>query len=73
MRFLYEVVFFIFSLFYLPSFFIKGKWGRASGSRLGIIPKDITESPDDIHHYTEMMAQGLHLSDEKAAQYLENR
>ena len=48
-RFLYDVSFFIFSLFYLPFFFLKGKFKRDSLSRFGIIPEEtqrcLTGSP----------------------------
>ena len=40
MNFLYDIGFFIFALFYLPLFFLKGKWNKASLSRLGIIPQE---------------------------------
>ena len=43
LRLFYDVIFFIFSLFYLPLFLIKGKWNRASLSRFGIISEETVE------------------------------
>ena len=40
MRILYDLVFFIFSIFYLPVFFLKGKFNRESLSRFGVLPKE---------------------------------
>lgn len=40
MRLLYEIAFFIFTLFYLPFFFIKGKHKDGWLSRLGVVPEE---------------------------------
>ena len=42
-RFLYSICFFVFSLFYLPLFIIKGKHKEGFLSRFGYVPKPIQE------------------------------
>ena len=44
MRFLYNVVFFLFSLFYLPIFIAKGKFGTCWRERFGQVPPEISQS-----------------------------
>ncbi len=43
MRLVYDIVFFIFCIFYLPIFFIKGKHRDGFLSRFGVVPKDVRE------------------------------
>ena len=43
MFFLYDVLFFIFSLFYLPIFLLKGKHRHGLGQRFGIVPREDQE------------------------------
>ena len=43
MRFLYDVVFFLFSLVYLPAFIAKGKFGSSWRQRFGRIPAAVAE------------------------------
>ncbi len=43
MKFLYSVLFFIFSLFYLPTFFMKGKHKGGFSERLGIVPESVVK------------------------------
>ena len=44
MRILYDIVFFIFSIFYIPSFIAKGKHTHGFWSRFGSVPREIQES-----------------------------
>ena len=44
MRFLYEVVFFIFSFFYLPVFIAKGKFGASWRERFGRVPREVSKT-----------------------------
>ena len=41
MRIIYDILFFIFSLFYLPFFLIKGKHKEGFLSRFGVVPEEI--------------------------------
>lgn len=41
MKLLYRVLFFLFSIFYLPSFFLKGKHRDGFGERLGYVPDPV--------------------------------
>src|SRR3989338_4244162 len=41
MRFLYDILFFIFSLFYLPLFFIKGKHKDGFLERFGVVSDQV--------------------------------
>ena len=63
MRFLYDIAFLIFSLFYLPIFFLKGKWNRASLSRFGILPDEVVrrlkERPVLWVHAVSVGAMGM--------------
>ncbi len=43
MRFLYDILFFLFSLIYLPFFLIKGKHKKGFLSRFGVVPDDAKE------------------------------
>ncbi len=43
MRILYDIVFFIFSIFYLPVFLIKGKHKNELGSRFGKVPPEVKQ------------------------------
>src|SRR5689334_5707994 len=44
MRLLYDFLFFIFSVFYLPLFFLKGKHKEGFRSRFGIVPEEVKKS-----------------------------
>ncbi len=44
MRFLYDICFLIFALFYLPFFLMKGKHKQGFLTRLGLVPRPIRES-----------------------------
>ena len=44
---LYDLFFIIFSVFYLPYFFISGKWRSFSRQRLGVFPDDILSGIKD--------------------------
>ncbi len=43
MRFVYDILFFLFSVIYLPSFFIKGKHKDGFISRFGVVPDAVKE------------------------------
>ena len=69
MRILYDILFFFFTLFYLPFFFLKGKHRAGFASRLGKVPSEVrTELKDKrviwIHAVSVgEIAQAVHLAD----------
>ena len=69
MRLLYDILFFFFSLFYLPIFFIKGKHGDGFLERFGVVPDEIKKKLTGknviwIHAVSVgEMAQGVRLAD----------
>ena len=69
MRFVYDILFFIFSLIYLPLFFIKGKHRDGFRSRLGRVPAAVKEKLAGTNvvwiHAVSVgeMAQGVRLSE----------
>ena len=46
-RILYDILFFFFSILYIPSFIAKGKHTKGFWSRFGRVPKDIQEELKD--------------------------